>query len=851
MSSSDPPHAAIGQALIFSGSTTVTVPSLVALGPYLRSFTLELWLRTSHVHHCTLLCARAGGALLSLDLSPPLPNAPALPGDARAALRLTLQDAGQRRLEGHVRARLLDDAWHHILWAVPDAPAAATHVHIDGVPCPVSLTAAAGPEEWPEFPDGLLIGAAPSPEFKAICNRHFVGALCDLRLWHGARAVAHWPLRQQTGAAAEDAAEGAHPGALRHGRWDVAGLPPTACYFNGAGAHVDLGPVGDFGAYLRRCALELWVKTGPGGGDGPRCLFDALDANAGGLRAVVDGAALALTVRDAAGRELGARAACDVRDGEWHHVLWRVVDAAEAALVLAVDGRRRPLTSPGGLPACLPREFAPWAHRARLGGCGAAGPGPAPFEGFIADVRLWVGDRALAAHWPLGDGPGAVALRDLSAGGGAARARDVSWRFTPRPGAALRFAGSVAAAAHVTGLSLGRFALSLWMKSQGAAPAPPAAAAPRLTGHWKLQGDCQDASGGGRCGTAHGPVRWVPGAQSPVLQLEGGACVPLCASDALLKGDVAFSLAAWFRATAPAPEGGAAWLLTLAASLREAHHVPKAALGLSAAGGGCVQVAWTGERGREALHLRHPVQYWDGGWHHVACAYDRASRLMTLYFDGREVAHAAAGVVRPAHSALAVVGAAAAPGANAPHTPPGPFEGGLADVRVYEGCLGREEVAALSAHADPQQRTQALLRLEGEGGAHAAVVLECNADGRYERDCALFRVSDGGGRAVSVAAHAALCDGRWHHVEWAVQADASPPLQVLVGVRDVAAGGLCGGGEGGVGTRPHTHRGLRHTTGSRGVAVLHGGYVYQRVHLHLRVGHLHPAVPPWAPPRGP
>ncbi len=203
----------------------------------------------------------------------------------------------------------------------------------------------------------------------------------------------------------------------------------------------------------------------------------------------------------------------------------------------------------------------------------------------------------------------------------------------------------------------------------------------RLTGHWKMDGDLTDVSGGGYTGVVVGnDPNWVTGVDNQAMDFDGNVThVEIPEPAAFEYYNRGFSASCWIKCTGndfvtmvaqhsgAAEENWSGWMLT---------HVNA--------------VAYFALRGIPAADFTGTTAINDGQWHHVVGVYDAVNEIAAIYVDGvlDESRDASTGTFKETSAPVRI-------GAYEPPDTPlsGPAQ--IDDVRLFSYGLTSKEVAIL------------------------------------------------------------------------------------------------------------------------------------------------------------
>lgn len=227
----------------------------------------------------------------------------------------------------------------------------------------------------------------------------------------------------------------------------MAPIPGGAVLFDGSTGHANIGTLGDFGDGLDSFTIEFWFRTSTNSSiiaplritDGPTGSPPsanhpvlAIEFNKMAFGCSTTLAPLWMTglhyfsLRDANGKLLARNVWGNLPNGVWHHVAWRVVNAAANEMEIYIDGQLAPLLLTGGCNQG-PSAFQPWTQPLVLGAANNRGLIQNHFPGSLDEVRFWSVARdplaiiatmnepidpaspGLVAVWRFDEGKGSIA----------------------------------------------------------------------------------------------------------------------------------------------------------------------------------------------------------------------------------------------------------------------------------------------------------------------------------------------------------------------------------------------------------------------------------------------------------
>jgi hypothetical protein len=225
---------------------------------------------------------------------------------------------------------------------------------------------------------------------------------------------------------------------------------------------------------------------------------------------------------------------------------------------------------------------------------------------------------------------------------------------------------------------------------------------PSLVGHWKFAESsgttAADSSALGAEGRLVNGGTWTPGAASPwsppALKLEGKAYVDLGSNLAMLQNTSGFTMAAWI---CPDKIAGGSDQNKIFSLSKHNGTVPtsESRASLCLMNGGYLSAGGRSTDTDKLQSVRTNDKLKTGTWYHVAGVVDLGSNSIVIYLNG--VPQATNGTVafsaRTTSNAPSTCAAIGSEENEAKWT----FQGRIADVRIYNRALSREEVAELSA----------------------------------------------------------------------------------------------------------------------------------------------------------
>lgn len=185
----------------------------------------------------------------------------------------------------------------------------------------------------------------------------------------------------------------------------VAGKVGDALEFDGAADYVNLTNLGDFGSSLGSSTFEAWVKTDFK--NDWTSLFKVLDAGCNMAwaidvnRSAKAGFPLAQDIVHYYVRQNSAGGCSDIAveiefalsDGQWHHVVFAIEDAAESKVSIYMDGQPQEVIV--GKESELD-TFAAFVEPVYIGAANNRGNVERYFPGLIDEVRIY--DRSLTSE---------------------------------------------------------------------------------------------------------------------------------------------------------------------------------------------------------------------------------------------------------------------------------------------------------------------------------------------------------------------------------------------------------------------------------------------------------------------
>lgn len=188
----------------------------------------------------------------------------------------------------------------------------------------------------------------------------------------------------------------------------MAPIPGGAITFDGATGHANVGTLGGFGGGLNSFTIEFWFRTTTNSSiiaplritDGPTgsppsanhpvlsIEFNKMAFGCSTLAPVGMTGLHYFSLRDANGKLLARNVWGNLPDGVWHHVAWRVANAAANEMEIYIDGQLASLMPVGGCSQG-PSAFQPWIQPLVLGAANNRGLIQNHFPGSLDEVRFW------------------------------------------------------------------------------------------------------------------------------------------------------------------------------------------------------------------------------------------------------------------------------------------------------------------------------------------------------------------------------------------------------------------------------------------------------------------------------
>jgi hypothetical protein len=168
-------------------------------------------------------------------------------------------------------------------------------------------------------------------------------------------------------------------------------------YTDGSTGYIDLTTLGSFGSQIGQSSVSLWAKTLDKNAT-VRTFLKVID-NSGfptdvvyGIEANRNCAGTAETgtslfyIRDNANKILSSTISTAIYDGKWHHIFWRIIDAATNQMEIYIDGI---LQSPTSCLSQSPSSFNDWTQPLTLG----SGNNRGAIQGFLKshfdELAIW------------------------------------------------------------------------------------------------------------------------------------------------------------------------------------------------------------------------------------------------------------------------------------------------------------------------------------------------------------------------------------------------------------------------------------------------------------------------------
>eukprot|EP00667_Euglena_gracilis_P000956 EG_transcript_955 len=408
----------------------VTIPPIAELCTHrLVSFSIELWIRTSERRETMCLVHMIDRKALQAQVLIELHRN--VHGDYEdGSLCLSVVDVTRREVVATLRKDVCDDRWHFLQFQVLDLPTNRVQILVDGLRAAnLAMGRTDGPANFAGVDPWVGLGrcllrVGPTGELET--SHQFVGCLFGLRIYDASRElIGEWPMGEGEGTELADTRR-SRTGVLVNGVWAEVDVPEPSLYFNGQDTFINVGNLGEFGSHLGNCSVDLWFRTGTLGE--PMSVLHITDSkrkraqlsvafNTDARFNYAKGCTL-FYLRDARGDVLSGIIRTEMYDNQWHSLSWKVSNAANNQMSVAIDANRVELEFD---QQNSPQNFVAWDEWLCIGAANLHTGGRAKrptnfFKGYLKEVRLMAG-HSVAAHWPLREGVGAKVVFDCTGHG--------------------------------------------------------------------------------------------------------------------------------------------------------------------------------------------------------------------------------------------------------------------------------------------------------------------------------------------------------------------------------------------------------------------------------------------------
>jgi len=219
--------------------------------------------------------------------------------------------------------------------------------------------------------------------------------------------VAYWDYNEGEGATCFDQSGLGNNGMIYGADW-ICGVAGSALVFDGIDDYVHVGELGNFGSQISTSTISAWVKTSntssrssiihiiddPDGRPSCSDVVYSIEPNRriDSCISYPESAGTTLFfIRDNTCRVFAGYINTNIYDNQWHHIVWRIVDASSNNMQVYVDGT--PQTLHIGC-AQSPSSFYDWTDTVSIGASNNRGTNEAYFNGVIDEVRIY--NRALS-----------------------------------------------------------------------------------------------------------------------------------------------------------------------------------------------------------------------------------------------------------------------------------------------------------------------------------------------------------------------------------------------------------------------------------------------------------------------
>ena len=343
--------AAVGQHVLIDAAAT----PIGSFGALLEAFTVEFWLQTT---------ATDPGAAVLGTANDGTATRLVIDSDGSRFRLLVRSETGRElslTMSPGASARLRDGTFHHVAWVVESASAGTAALYVDGtedVQAVRSGDASGGFASWQY--DFVLAGV----DVGGTVQQHLDATLDEVALYP--RALSPARLRERVAAGiggvipeavtAEPIPALDHSGRANHGVYEGGPLlgragatvdGHTAVRFEGSNdvVRIPTGTTGidTFGDSLESLSVEYWYKSTAA--NAGAVIFGTVNSGTevACLVQVDESSGFNLLLRSQAGNppmfvRMSPAASAQLRDGQYHHVVWVVTSAAQGAAAVYVDG---------------------------------------------------------------------------------------------------------------------------------------------------------------------------------------------------------------------------------------------------------------------------------------------------------------------------------------------------------------------------------------------------------------------------------------------------------------------------------------------------------------------------------